>query len=209
MTETEWLTGTDPQKMLRFIFRQASHRKLRLFACAWCRHMPYPLPDPRSRTAVAMGECYADGLICEEERLAARDAAQLVVENAVAEQQFELAAGAADARRCIETAKGRIVRLEHTSFGWLPLQGQLLREIFGPLPFRPVVISPSIRAWNGSTVVRLAQGIYDERAFDRLPILADALEEGGCTNDEILAHCREPGLHMLGCWVLDLILNKK
>ena len=56
---------------------------------------------------------------------------------------------------------------------------------------------------------KLAQGIYDDRAFDRLPVLADALEEAGCTNAEILAHCREPGPHVRGCWALDLLLGKE
>jgi hypothetical protein len=58
-------------------------------------------------------------------------------------------------------------------------------------------------------VVRLAQSIYDDRAFDRLPVLADALEEPGCTNAEILAHCRLPGEHVRGCWVVDLLLGKE
>jgi hypothetical protein len=55
----------------------------------------------------------------------------------------------------------------------------------------------------------LAQAIYDDRAFDRLPILADALEEAGCDTADILAHCRGPGPHVRGCWVVDLILGKQ
>ena len=58
-------------------------------------------------------------------------------------------------------------------------------------------------------VVKIAQGIYDERAFDRLPILADALEDAGCDNADILAHLRSPGPHVRGCWAVDLILGKK
>ena len=57
--------------------------------------------------------------------------------------------------------------------------------------------------------VKLAQGIYEERAFDRLPILADALEDAGCDNADILSHCRGPGPHARGCWVVDLLLGKK
>jgi hypothetical protein len=56
---------------------------------------------------------------------------------------------------------------------------------------------------------KLAQAIYEERAFDRLAILADALEEAGCTDAEVLAHCRGGGEHVLGCWVVDCILGKK
>ena len=58
------------------------------------------------------------------------------------------------------------------------------------------------------TVVQLAQSIYDDRAFDRLPILADALEEAGCTDAAILDHCRGPGPHVRGCWAVDLLLGK-
>jgi hypothetical protein len=76
-------------------------------------------------------------------------------------------------------------------------------------PLRPVHVAPAWRCWNDSTVVKLAQGIYDERDFDRLPVLADALEEAGCDNTDILNHCRQPGEHVRGCWVVDLILGKE
>jgi hypothetical protein len=55
----------------------------------------------------------------------------------------------------------------------------------------------------------LAQSIYTDRAFDRMPILADALEDAGCDNADILNHCRQPGEHVRGCWAVDLILGKK
>jgi hypothetical protein len=58
-------------------------------------------------------------------------------------------------------------------------------------------------------VVKVAQAIYDERAFDRMSILADALEEAGCTDQDILAHCRSGGDHVRGCWVVDLVLGKE
>jgi hypothetical protein len=58
-------------------------------------------------------------------------------------------------------------------------------------------------------VARLARGIYDDRAFDRLPILADALEDAGCHDTAILDHCRQPGPHVRGCWVVDLLLGKE
>jgi hypothetical protein len=84
-------------------------------------------------------------------------------------------------------------------------QAVLVREIFGN-PFRPVAVDP---AWLTSDVVLLAQGIYDERAFDRLPILADALQDAGCDCDDLLAHLRGPGPHVRGCWALDLVLGKE
>jgi hypothetical protein len=85
------------------------------------------------------------------------------------------------------------------------LQIRLLRDIFGN-PFRPVTLNP---AWCTSNVTGLAQSIYVDRAFDRLPILADALEEAGCDNADILNHCRQPGEHVRGCWVVDLVLRKE
>jgi hypothetical protein len=84
-------------------------------------------------------------------------------------------------------------------------QAALLRDIFGN-PFRPVTPDP---AWLTSTVVALAAGIYADRAFDRLPILADALQDAGCDHPDVLAHCRDPHLtHVRGCWVVDLLLGK-
>jgi hypothetical protein len=63
-------------------------------------------------------------------------------------------------------------------------------------------------AWNGGTILKVAQAIYDDRRFEDMPILADALEEAGCTNEGILSHCRGSGEHVRGCWVVDLILGK-
>jgi hypothetical protein len=83
----------------------------------------------------------------------------------------------------------------------------LFRDIFGN-PFRPVTVHPAWIAWNDGTVCRIAQAIYDERAFDRMPVLADALEDAGCTDRAILSHCRQSGGHVRGCWVVDLLLDK-
>jgi hypothetical protein len=83
-------------------------------------------------------------------------------------------------------------------------EGDIIRDIFGN-PFRPVTVDP---AWLTSTVVALATGIYTERAFDRMPILADALMDAGCANADVLNHCRSDGPHVRGCWVVDLLLGK-
>jgi hypothetical protein len=80
----------------------------------------------------------------------------------------------------------------------------LLRDIFGN-PFRPVTFDP---AWRTSTVVALASGIYKESAFDRMPILADALQDFGCDNEDILNHCRGQGVHVRGCSVVDFCLGR-
>jgi hypothetical protein len=86
-------------------------------------------------------------------------------------------------------------------------QCQLLRCLFGN-PFRPVRIDPSWLRWNDGTVPKIAAAIYDERAFDRLPILADALLDAGCDDEQVLAHCRSAGPHARGCWVVDALLGK-
>jgi hypothetical protein len=97
-------------------------------------------------------------------------------------------------------------------------QAQLLRDVIGS-PFRPVPPKRGVKrwkeqlrsllAWNHGTVPRIAQAIYDERSFDRMPILADALEDAGCTDRAMLDHCRQPVKHVRGCWVVDLLLGKE
>ncbi len=82
---------------------------------------------------------------------------------------------------------------------------KLLRDIFGN-PFRPVAFDP---AWRTDHTVGVATKMYDERNFDAMPILADALQDAGCDDEDILQHCREPGDHVRGCWVVDLVLGKE
>jgi hypothetical protein len=84
-------------------------------------------------------------------------------------------------------------------------EADLIRCFFGN-PFRPVTLDSSLRT---STVTQLVQAIYEERAFDRMPILADALEDAGCSNQDILSHCRGREEHVRGCWVVDLLLGKE
>jgi hypothetical protein len=91
----------------------------------------------------------------------------------------------------------------------------LVREIVGN-PFCLPLISPSILAWNDGTIIRLAQTLYENRILPagtldntRLLILADALEEAGCMDEQILTHLRSGGEHYRGCWVIDLLLGKQ
>jgi hypothetical protein len=93
--------------------------------------------------------------------------------------------------------------------GGNPWRVALLRDIFGN-PFRAAIADPSWLSSNRGAVLELAQAIYEERSFfRRLPALADTLEEAGCTDAAILEHCRQGGLHVRGCWVVDLLLGKK
>ena len=84
------------------------------------------------------------------------------------------------------------------------LWADLLRDLLGN-PFRPVTCDS---AWKTDTVIALARGMYDSRDFSPMPILADALQDAGCNNDEILSHSREGRNHARGCWLVDLLLSK-
>jgi hypothetical protein len=86
------------------------------------------------------------------------------------------------------------------------VQAALVRCIVGD-PFRPLR-SLAEELWLTPDVVRLAREVYNDRDFDRMPLLGDALEQAGCTDAEILSHCRGPGPHAWGCWVVDSILGK-
>jgi hypothetical protein len=83
--------------------------------------------------------------------------------------------------------------------------GRLLRDVLGN-PAPPVVADPR---WLTSTVVDLARVIYEQRDFERLPVLADALMDAGCDSEELLAHCRSEGPHVRGCWVVDLLTGRE
>jgi hypothetical protein len=86
-------------------------------------------------------------------------------------------------------------------------QAALLRDVLGN-PFRVPVLDPAWGAWEAGTVVRIARSIYEERRFENLPILADALEDAGCGDEAILDHCRSATEHVRGCWLMDLILER-
>ncbi len=82
-------------------------------------------------------------------------------------------------------------------------QAAIFKDIFGN-PFRPVVFDPR---WRTEAALALARTAYDSRNFSLLPILADALEDAGCDHPEVLNHCRGPGPHVRGCWVVDGVLE--
>ena len=195
------------------------------------------LTDKRSRRAVAVSERYGDGIATEKELAAARRNAKAAHRSLAKPDQAVtapltkmLAAGCAAAvavkrgadaaqiwygARLLVPGKGPDNPADLGRCGYIseimgrrsnPRGCELLREIIGN-PFRPVVVDPSWLTWQDATVKKLAQGIYHERTFDRLPILADALEEAGCTDADILSHCRGPGPHVRGCFVVDLCLG--
>jgi hypothetical protein len=235
MTEAEWLQGTDPYEMVRH--RAGDPRKVRLFAVACIRQFGHLLTCWESRAAVAVAERFADDLAGESELTAARSAVSQVRQRAEAEWKAGQAplVAASVARLVEDTAKpigpapasgtpfadaviyGAIWVVTAQEFNRAAreaaldaqrhYQCALLRDLFGPLVFREVRVDPAWLDWQDGTVRKLARLIYAERRFDELGVLADALEEAGCTDRDILAHCRSGPPHVRGCWCVDLLLG--
>jgi hypothetical protein len=200
---------TDPQRMLGFLKGKASDRKLRLFAVACCRNAWMLLENELSRQAVEVAERFADGSADLIELRQAHELAEGVLNESVdrglvlEETAFPVVAtldssweAAYDLTFSYQDIDGLREKKEHAA---------LLRDIFGN-PFRPITIDP---AWLTPSVKALAQRIYDDRAFDPMPILADEMEKAGCDNATFLSHCRGPEPHVRGCWVIDLLLGKE
>ncbi len=226
MTEEEWLTQLRlPQWMVIYLNDQGAsrtksgRRKYRLFACQCCRDVWKWLPDDRLHDAVMTAEEFADGLRTKEELEAARAGVVRLADDSGpfghAKQRVRVAIDMAIATT---DAQAFSAAFEMTATE-APLGGQLrtnsdrddthlcrlIRDIFGN-PFRPVTFAPE---WRSSSAVGLAQSMYESRDFSPMPILADALEDAGCDNPDILAHCRaENAVHVRGCWVVDLVLGK-
>jgi hypothetical protein len=281
--------------------RKTSDRKLRLFACACCRYIPWHVLDCPSRSAIDVVERYADDATGTDELVAAQADADEAVRhaddyyNTTREEFFDTSAPfrlfsldyptplppllAADAEcqaaeaaawavaiarepesdRPVDAAVNGAACLMHLMVNavacydayctvvdiWVNLedgeevwtarsrplveqarreaeaaaeqwQSDILRDIFGnPCRFPPV-LSPDILAWNDGTVPRVALGIYEDRQLPagtldtaRFAILADALHDAGCENEELMAHCRGDGVHVRGCWAIDHILGKE
>jgi hypothetical protein len=229
MTEEEWLQATDPQPMLEFLRGKASDRKLRLVCCALCRAVEHLLTDKRYRAALDVAERYADGQASVSELRRARGVVvkasdhiedyewsedkqgMLCALNAVSWATLQreppdppafLAGCAAGSAKNASVWEGSPETEIHAS------QSALLRDILGPLPFRSITLNPVWLTWHAGLLVSMARQIYDSRDFRDMPILADALEEAGCTNQDILGHCRSGSEHVRGCWVVDLLLAK-
>jgi hypothetical protein len=228
MTEEEWLACTDPTPMLEFLLGKSSDRKLRLFACACCRRIWPLIMEGRERRAVEVAEEYADQ-VCGRERLQEEWDAEGVTAighaiDGATSTDAGWGAGWA-ARNVVEAvtdrnllvlrpptsgdvgawATARLERKQASEHAERTIQATLLRDIFGN-PFRAATFDP---LWRTLSVVGLTQTIYDERAFDKMPELGDALERGGCRDEPMLNHCREAGEHVRGCWVVDFVLGKE
>ena len=233
MNEADWLAGARPhrlviqlQRLHRRLGRPVSERRLRFFALWCCRLAEPALSDGRSRQALEVGERFLAGLASESESVAATEEARSARESLGLEYEANhevetygsyRAAGAVHITLASGYLQGIVSRVRDAlvfhgearskalSESLLGRMADGLRDIFGN-PFRPVAFDPS---WRSDTAVSLARGMYESRDFSAMPILADSLQDAGCDNADILDHCRDPrGVHVRGCWVVDLVLGK-
>jgi hypothetical protein len=220
MTEAEWLEKTDPGDLLQHLDDKISARKYRLFMCACCREIWQLLKIAECcRQSVEIAERHVDGLASDEERIqAGRTAWSYFVASRVQGNGNAYASAASCCDRPGE--KSPLVRHALQVYWNLRPNGSpidtpldekffcaVIRDLVGN-PFRPVEVDPSWAKWNDGLVGNLARVIYEERRFEDLPILGDALEDAGCTHADLLAHCRHGVRHYRGCWVVDALLAK-
>jgi hypothetical protein len=223
--------GKGKRRELLEAFLGAEERRLRLFGVACCRRVWELLADARSRRAVEAAERFADGALSREQLRAAAKSAHSAVTEALGEWQRGARTWDVREDSGVETADAawrtalpdedfasglHMIHLR-TAFPAQAArrtsrrqQAALLRDVFNP--FRTVSFDP---AWRTPDVVALAEAAYQERTLPsgtlepaRLAVLADALEDAGCADKEVLAHLRGPGPHVRGCWVVDLLLGK-
>ncbi len=220
MTEEEWF------REIRSRLNRVSARKARLFAAACCRRVWDLMTDDRHRAAVVAFEHFADGTMTEAEYQAILAAvislwAMLPPATTVEWDSVHYLTGATrhlvgprDASHVASYAARSVARVagSRSSPEWgvaRDLEGiaqrELIEDITGqtasPFGFHP--------EWRTSTAVSLASQMYESRDFSTMPILADALQDAGCDDADILGHCRGSGPHARGCWVVDLVLGKE
>lgn len=213
MDADTWDATDDWAAMLRAVPEAPGHRKLRLWCVAWERGVLSASADPTTFAwvrgwftpdqlagygrEVDAAEAFADGRMTRAELHAAKH------KTGGPWNLFHLASGISRLipARIVPTVNEFVREFRTPTHREL---ADLLREVWGN-PFRPVAFDP---AWRTEAVVALAQQMYEARDFGPMPVLADALDDAGCANAEILAHCRGPGPHVRGCWVVDLVLGK-
>jgi hypothetical protein len=230
MTEAEWQTCTDLPALLRCACSEfhanrtnRGRRLLRLFACAVGRSVWDLVPAPEGRAFVERCEQFADSPVRGTE------VEDFVTPKGKGHEWWKelghlrwvmrtthgwrknantIAIAAVQVRRVAVRAY-RAGQLPGTSATAVERQmKQRHADLFGN-PFRAPAITEDTLRWNEGTVVKIAKGIYDEQAYERVPILADALEEAGCTDAEVLTHCRGSGPHVRGCWVVDRLRDPR
>jgi hypothetical protein len=236
MTEEEWLTARYSDPLLQFIEPKVTDRKLHYFDIACARRIAALLPDPASLHGIEVIERCVEGLCSWKEAAPLSwdvEGAAFSVEHGQAPYQeaaeqlpYDLISElVADPEYETRTPRDVLIAAAYfidRIFGSVPQERRfrnwppssrgslfqpvfLVHELFGN-PFRTATFD---REWRTSTAVLLAEQMYDSRDFSAMSILADALQDAGCDNADILDHCRGPGPHVRGCWVVDLVLGKE
>jgi hypothetical protein len=218
MTEGEWFACDRFDRLADYLIRMNprgqfvnggdSRRKLRLVCCALARSVVAFANDERTLNGLAIAEQAVEGAVSEAEQKATRKAIQAL--GATLQDRYAHAANEA-VYHALGKNSGDVFKAA-TATRWAaihskerPCQVAILRDIIGN-PFRQVAFS---RLWRTDTALTLARQMYDTRDFSAMPILADALQDAGCDNDEILSHCRGDRPHVRGCWVVDLVSGKE
>ncbi len=218
MTEAEWLEGESAGQMIEHVKRTAGlspsarGRKYRFAAIAMLQGLPAGEVPAALAPILEAAEQLCDGRCSLADLDRTVGAAGLYTRSDVHPNWGLVAAclGGADGLTCLRGVAGATQVLGRPlvpgalRLPFVAVQCRILREIFGN-PFRPVAFSPD---WRTDTAVLLARQMHDSRDFSAMPILADALQDAGCDNEGILAHCRDPKqIHVRGCWVVDLVLG--
>ena len=196
MTEKQWAACANPDKLLDYHAMKKDPRRLRLLAAGCVRLLVSPDTPPPAESILDAIERYADGVATRAEFLEARKAIRRLLKDGAREPAILAMMCLAD-----DAMEGLTITVTHARKRNGADQCSLIRCVFGN-PYRTTAFEPE---WLTATVAAMARSIYDERAFDRLPILADALQDAGCTNADVLGHCRNRGPHARGCWVVDAL----
>jgi hypothetical protein len=224
VTEQDWIESENIEQMLECLVSERfpdaepcnwgrGERKKCLFVCACLRRIWNLLPEEYKAT-FEIRELDVDGLVSDETRQAKWSAAERI---SWEHHNLLFAVGYDDIGLLCYIAAG-IAAEAATDRSGVPRQTEacqqqerrehasLLRDIFGN-PFRLVTINPAWLTWHDGLLVSMARQMYDSRDFTDMPIVADALEEAGCSDQDILAHCRSRGVHVRGCFAIDAILR--
>jgi hypothetical protein len=222
MNEKTWLKCTDPRQMLKHLGAVPSDRALRLFSCACCRRAWGFARDKRLEPLLLLFEGLADGTVPNRRREPARERCYTITQADVGHSQhclaWEMWGGmrktfvrndndlGESAAAAFGYAAGNGSDFHRAKAAERAEQARLVREIFGN-PFRPITFDP---AWRTDTVLTLARQMYESRDFSATPILADALQDTGCNDPELLNHLRAQNeAHFRGCWVVDRVLDRQ
>ena len=237
MTESEWLSCHVPRPMLEALRTQVSIRKLRLFVAACFGRMVEFHSNRGICNYIELVERYADGSATRDQlydtgKQFGEWAILWVISEEPGDPWDEGIRASADvayhvaywtqmlwfrdqpdaARVNRDAAAREALRAQMQSVLHCAKEGEerhqvcILREVTGN-PFRSVVFAPE---WRTDTAVALARQMYEARDFSAMPILADALQDAGCDNEDVLNHCRgASAAHVRGCWVVDGVLGKE